>query len=316
MQTVPLGNTGERVSALCLGAMYFGTKQDEATSFRLLDQYVAAGGTFIDTANIYASWAPGGQGGDSEVLLGRWLAERGHRDQLFIASKVGFGYGSVPGALTPELIEQECEKSLRRLGVDTIDLYYAHVDDRSTPLRDTMEAFNRLVEAGKVRYLGASNYLAYRLERAHTLSKAQDWASFCCVQQRYTYLQPRYMMRVTPPQEYVTEELLDYVRARQAEFTLLAYSVMLSGSYTRQDRPLHTAYDTADNQARLIVLRAVAAETGTTPNQVVLAWMRQSDPPVLPLVAASTSQQLAENIDALDLTLTDQQMKRLNMARA
>ncbi len=314
MQTVQLGHTRQQVSALCLGAMYFGTRQDEAASYRLLDQYVDAGGAFVDTANIYAHWA-GGQGGDSEALLGRWMAARGNRDRLFIASKVGFGYGDVPRALTPALVEAECDKSLKRLGTDVIDLYYAHVDDRETPLRDTMGAFARLVDAGKVRYIGASNYLAYRLERAHTLSKANGWPSFCCVQQRHTYL------RLKPgasaaPQVVANDDLFDYVRARSDDFTLLAYSALLGGTYTRADRPLLDTYHGPDADARLAALRAVAAEAGVTPNQVVLAWMRQSDPPVLPLIAASTSAQLAENIAALDVVLSADQMQRLTQAGA
>jgi aryl-alcohol dehydrogenase-like predicted oxidoreductase len=314
MKTVTLDHTAEQVSALCLGAMFFGTKQDEATSFSLLDQYVNAGGTFIDTANIYAHWIPGGNGGESETVLGAWMKARGNRDDLFIASKVGFGYGNVPTALTPQLIETECDKSLKRLGIDTIDLYYAHVDDRHTPLRETMEAFNRLVESGKVRYIGASNYLAYRLERAHLLSKQEGWADFCCLQQRYTYLQPRHGMKMGM-QQYVTEEIRDYVRARD-NFTLLAYSVLLAGAYTRTDRTVHDAYRGPDNEARMLALQAVAHETGATPNQVVLAWLRHSDPSVLPLIAASTSEQLAENIGALDVTLSADQMERLNEARA
>ncbi|MBN1563019.1 MAG: aldo/keto reductase [Anaerolineae bacterium] len=314
MRTVTLGHTGEQVSALCLGAMFFGTKQDQATSFSLLDQYVEAGGTFIDTANIYAHWVPGGEGGESETILGAWLKARGNCDDLFIASKVGFGYGNVPTALTPDLIEAECDKSLQRLGIDTIDLYYAHVDDRHTPLRDTLEAFNRLVASGKVRYIGASNYLAYRLERAHLLSKQEGWADFCSLQQRYTYLQPRYGMNMGM-QQYVTAEIRDYVRAR-GDFTLLAYSVLLAGAYTRSDRAVHDAYKNPDNEARLLTLQAVARESGATANQVVLAWMMQSDPAVLPLIAASTTQQMAENIGALDITLSAEQMTRLNEARA
>lgn len=314
MRTVSLANTGEQVSALCLGAMFLGTKQDEATSFALLDQYVDAGGRFIDTANIYADWIPGGRGGDSEDVLGRWMKARGNRDDLFIATKVGFPYGDVAQGLTPQQVATECDKSLQRLGIDTIDLYYAHVDDRQTPLRETLEAFSRLVESGKVRHIGASNYLAYRLERAHLLSKQEGWADFCCLQQRHTYLQPRYGMRVVAAQESVSEELLDYVRAR-GDFTLLAYSVLLGGAYTRADRGVHEVYANPDNEARMLTLQAVAHETGATSNQVVLAWMMQSDPPVLPLIAASTAAQLAENIGALDVTLSADQMARLNAAR-
>jgi len=313
MQTVPLGNTGVRVSALCLGTMYFGTRQDEATSYRLLDQYIDAGGSFLDTANIYARWVPGGRGGESEALLGRWMKARGNRDRLFIATKVGFEYQAVPHGLTPALIEAECDKSLQRLGVDTIDLYYAHVDDRTTPLRATLEAFARLVEQGKVRFVGASNYLAYRLERAHTLSKANDWPEFCCLQQRHTYLRPMPGQRFDP-QVAVSDEVLDYVRARKGEFTLLSYSTLLSGAYTRADRPVPDQYVGPDTDARLATLNQVAREVAATPNQVVLAWLRQSDPPVLPLIAASTPEQLAENIGALEVTLSPDQMERLNRA--
>lgn len=314
MRTVTLGHTDEQVSILCLGTMRFGTSQDEHTSFNLLDQYADAGGMFLDTANMYAHWMPNGEGGDSESLLGRWMKARGNRDQMFIATKVGFGYSAIPGGLTPQQIEEECDKSLTRMGIDTIDLYYAHVDDRETPLRETLEAYNRLVEAGKVRHIGASNYLAYRLERAHLLSKQENWVDFCCLQQRYTYLQPRYGMRMGA-QEYVSEEILDYVRAR-GDFTVLAYSVLLSGAYTRADRDLHEAYANPDNEARLLTLKAIADETGATPNQVVIAWMLQSDPPVLPLIAASTAEQMADNIGALEVTLSEDQMAQLNDARA
>ncbi len=316
METAALGNTGNQVSALCFGAMYIGTRQDEPTSFRLLDQYVDAGGTFIDTANIYAHWITGFKGGESETVLGHWMHDRGNRDRLFVATKVGFEYQDVPRRLTAQLIEAECDKSLKRLGVDAIDLYYTHVDDRQTPLHETLEALDRLVQAGKVRFIGASNYLAYRLERAHTLSKLHEWAQFCCLQQRHTYLPPRYGRRDVAAQEPVTEEMLDYARWRKHDFTLLAYGVLLGGAYTRADRSISETYDAPDNEARLAVLRAVARETNSTPNQVVLAWMRQSDPPVLPLIAASTPEQLQENLDALNVHLTDEQMRRLNTASA
>jgi aryl-alcohol dehydrogenase-like predicted oxidoreductase len=314
MQTVPLGSTGVEVSALCLGAMYFGTRQDEAASFRLLDQYADAGGSFIDTANIYAAWVPGFEGGESETVLGRWMKARGNRETLFLATKVGFGYDDVAQGLTAQQIEAECEKSLKRLGVDTIDLYYMHVDDRQTPLHETLAALDRLAQAGKVRFIGASNYLAYRLERAHTLAKLNDWPRFGCLQQRYTYLQPRAGKRVVAAQEYVTEELLDYVRWRKGDLTLLAYSVLLGGAYSRTDRTIPEAYATADNGVRLAVLRQVAQETRSTPNQVILAWLRQNDPPVLPLIAASTPEQMQENLDALAVRLSDDQKRRLNEA--
>lgn len=308
MNTRELGTTGVTVSALCLGAMYFGTRTDPTTSVQLLDEYVVAGGSFIDTANIYAHWIPGGQGGESEVLLGEWMRQRKNRHAIFLASKVGFQYPTVERGLKATQIEEECNKSLRRLGVDTIDLYYAHVDDRNTPLEETMAAFDSLVRSGKVRLIGASNYLAWRLERAGWVSQTNHWARFCCIQQRYTYL------RLAPgastdPQVVANDDLLDLCDSEQ--ITLLAYSALLGGAYTRSDRPLPPQYVSPENGARLAMLRAVAEETGATPNQVVLAWMMQSKPSVLPLIAASTSDQLQENIRALELKLSDDQMARL-----
>ncbi|HBX68220.1 MAG TPA: aldo/keto reductase [Chloroflexi bacterium] len=311
MKTVPLGNTGEKVSTLCLGAMYFGTRQNQAESFHLLDQYFEAGGRFIDTANIYAHWVPGFKGGESETLLGAWMRERNNRGRVFIASKVGFNYQDVPVTLRAEIIEQECNKSLQRLGVETIDLYYAHNDDRYTPLEETLEAFHRLKDAGKIRYIGASNYLAWRLEEAHWLSLTSEWPEYCCVQQRHTYIRRKHGTVFTP-QVAANEDLLDYVKNRG--ITLLAYSALLSGAYTRPDRGFSEQYLGADTDNRLAVLKSVAAETSTSANQVILAWMLQSDPPVLPLIAASTTEQMQENLDALKVKLTPEQMQRLESA--
>lgn len=311
MKTRPLGQTGVEVSALCLGAMYFGTRTDEETSRQLLDHYLEADGTFIDTANIYAHWIPGGKGGESEALLGRWMKERRNRQQLFLASKVGFQYPGVERGLKAEQIEAECDKSLQRLGVDTIDLYYAHVDDRNTPLEETLAAFDRLVQAGKVRFIGASNYLAWRLEKAGWVSQVNNWASFCCIQQRYTYLRVK-PGGSTDPQVVVNDDLLDFCRSEG--LTLLAYSALLGGAYTRRDRPMPEVYLSPDSEARLAVLKQVTEETGASPNQVILAWMMQGQPSILPLIAASTPAQLQENIDALQLHLSDEQLEQLATA--
>jgi aryl-alcohol dehydrogenase-like predicted oxidoreductase len=309
MKTQQLGKTGVEVSSLCLGAMYFGSKNDEATSYRVLDAYLDAGGTFIDTANIYAWWVDGYKGGESETLLGKWMQERGNRDKLFIASKVGFGYGDVPKRLRASDIVSECDKSLRQMQIDTIDLFYAHVDDRTTPLEETMQAFDQLVKAGKVRYIGASNYLAWRLEQARWTSQVNDWAQFCCIQQHYTYLRLRPGMNVEP-QVMVNDDLLDYVNA--SGMTLLAYSVLQSGAYTRPERALRPELRMGDNDKRLETLRQVADESGATINQVILKWMLNRS--VIPLIAASSEAQLAENIGALDVNLSAEQMERLNTA--
>lgn len=313
MKTLPLGRTGVEVSALCLGTMHFGSRDDRETSFRLLDQYVDAGGTFLDTANIYARWVPGFVGGESETLLGEWMRQRRNRSRLFLASKVGFEMPGVPRGLKAELIEAECEKSLRRLGVETIDLYYAHVDDLNTPLEETMEAFDRLVRAGKVRFIGASNYAAWRLEEARWVSQTHGWAQYCCVQQRYTYLRPKPGATFSP-QVAVNNDLLDWCRARGA--TLLAYSPLLGGAYTRPDRPIPSQYVGPDTDARLMALREVAEALDATPNQVVLAWMLHHDPPVIPVIGASRPEQMEENLKALEIELPPELKARLDEAGA
>jgi len=313
MKRVLLGKSRMNVSALCLGAMYFGSRTDKETSWQLLDQYVEAGGTFIDTANIYARWIPECSGGESETLLGEWIRERKNRDQLCIASKVGFEYPGVERGLPAGRIEEECDKSLKRLGIDTIDLYYAHVDDRRTPQEETLEAFDKLVKAGKVRRIGASNFLAWRLEEARWISRTREWAEYCCIQQRYTYLRPRPGTGFDP-QVAANDDLVDYCRARG--MTMLAYSPLLSGAYSRADREFQPQYAGTDTENRLAALKTVAEEVGATVNQVVLAWMLHSDPPVIPLIAASTSAQMQENLDVLNVTLSAEQMERLHAAGA
>ena len=311
MKMVDLGTAGHKVSQFCLGAMHLGSRDDADISYRLLDRFVAAGGSFIDTANIYARWVPGFRGGESEALLGRWMRERRNRSRLFIATKVGLEYPGVQRGLKAQQIVQECEKSLKRLGIDVIDLYYAHIDDRTTSMEETLEAFFRLVEAGKVRCIGASNFLAWRLEEARWISLTNGWPQYCCVQQRHTFLRPR-LGTSFAPQISSNDDLLDYCRVRGV--TLLAYSPLLSGAYTRTDRGFPDQYLGPDTEARMLVLESVADELGATPNQVVLAWMVQSDPPVIPLVAASTIEQLDENLGAADLWLDQKQMERLNSA--
>ena len=313
MHTFPLGHTDQQVSALCLGTMYFGARENQHVSFDLIDRYVAAGGRFLDTANIYAHWVSGGQGGESETLLGNWLRQRGDRSKMVIATKVGFDYPGVERGLTAKQIEEECNKSLKRLGVETIDLYYAHKDDENTPLEETMAAFNRLVQAGKVRTIGASNYSAERLAAANQVAEANGLAQFCCIQQRHTYLRPRPEAGFDP-QLATDDALLDL--CRREGITVLAYSALLSGAYTRDDRPIPEQYLGPDSDARLTALREVATQNGVTPNQVVLAWMLHSDPPVLPLIAASNPDQLQKNIDVLQIKLSPAQMERLNSAGA
>jgi aryl-alcohol dehydrogenase-like predicted oxidoreductase len=309
MRTVPLGATGLSVSALCLGTMRFGTTTEEAASVAILDAYVAAGGRFLDTANVYAAWAPGGTGGESESTLGRWIRSRGNRDRLFVATKLGSRFQATGYGLRAAQIESEFEASRRRLGVETVDLLYAHFDDRQTPLEETFAAFDRLVRAGQVRCLGASNHRAWRLEEARRICESRGWPGYCCVQQRYSLAQP-----VTGAsfgvQVAADDELLDYCAAQR--LPLVAYSPLLGGVYGgRADRPLPAAYQSAANDRRLAALRELAREKDATPNQLALAWMLHHTPTVIPIAAGSTVAQMEENLGALQIALTPEDMKRL-----
>jgi aryl-alcohol dehydrogenase-like predicted oxidoreductase len=313
MQTLDLGSTGLKVSALCLGTMNFGSRDSHATSYAMLDLYYEAGGRFLDTANAYARWHEGCQGGESETLLGEWLAERRNRDELVIASKVGFPapVDGLDRGLSASQIERAIEGTLRRLRIEAVDLYYAHVDDRTVPQDETMEAFHRLVTAGKVKHLGGSNYRTWRLEHARTMASERGWTPYCCMQQRYTYARPKPSYNFFP-HVAADRQMLDYAKA--ANLTLLAYSPLQAGAYSREDRELPEPYHWPDTELRLKELHAVARELDATANQVVLAWMLRSDPPVIPIIGASSRAQMDENLGALALTLSDGAMERLDRA--
>jgi aryl-alcohol dehydrogenase-like predicted oxidoreductase len=311
MKKSKLGKTNLEVSALAMGTDLIGSKIDRATSFALFDFYRSKGGNFLDTANFYASWLPGFQGGESETTIGAWMKERGNRDEMVISSKLAFDYPGSNGGLNAAEIERECEKSLRRLQTDRIDLYYSHRDDRETELEETMKAFDHLIRAGKVRAIGASNLSVWRIAQANAVAKAHHWNPYSVVEQRYTYLRPRHGTNFGP-QIFLNEDLKSY-----AEFegiALIGYSVLLQGAYTRADRELPAQFAGPDSDHRLATLKAVAAEVGRNPNQVLIAWLRQSKPAILPIIAGSRTEQLAENIAALDLTLSEDQMLRLTTA--
>jgi aryl-alcohol dehydrogenase-like predicted oxidoreductase len=313
MRNAPLGRTDIEVSVLCLGTMHFGTVIDPEISFRILDRYVETGGGFVDTANNYATWVDGGAGGESESLIGRWIKDRKNRSDLFVATKVGFPVprDGVGMGLSARQVEGECNRSLKRLGIETIDLYYAHQDDRKTPLEESLEAYHRLVKTGKVRFIGASNYLSWRLEEARWISRSKGWPEFCCIQQRYSYLRPRSGADFDP-QVAVNTDLLDLCRSRK--MSLLAYSPLLRGAYGRTDRSFPDQYAGSDSESRLTALRAVALELGATGNQTVLAWLVQSEPMVIPVLGVSSTEQLDENLGSLKLLLSEDQIYRLSTA--
>ncbi len=311
MKKIQLSQTGVEVSCLSLGTLRFGTRNTYEESAQLIDMYIEAGGRFIDTANSYDRWCDEGKGGESEVTIGRWLRERGLRDRLFIATKVGFGYQDVPDGLAASTIISECEHSLRKLGTDRIDLFYAHKDDNNIPLEETLSAFNKLVTDGKIRFFGASNYLAWRLADADAIAAKNGWASFTCVEQRCTYLRPNPGADFSP-QQIVERNLTSYCDARGK--TILPYTPLLRGAYVRSDRPVPSPYRGPDTDARISVLHEVAGELGANANQVVLAWMMHRQPPLLPVFSARNPQQMKENLGALDIVLSAEQMERLDRA--
>lgn len=303
--------TGTTVSGLALGAMPFGTTVDEKTSFAILDRFVEAGGTTIDTANCYSFWVPGGTGGESETVVGRWLEERGNRDSLTIASKVGSGPGPDGQAegLAPAVIREQLEGSLRRLGTDHLDLYYSHREDRNTPDAETLAAFHQAVTDGKTKVLGASNHAAWRLAETRTLAEQRGWTPYSAVQQRYSYLQPR--PKTTLPEGghvHASDELLDYVSTHG--LTLFAYTSLLFGAYGRPDRPLPEHYAHPGTERRLQALAKVSDELGRTPIQVVLAWLTGGEPAVVPIIGVSSVAQLDECLGAADLELP-QELRRI-----
>lgn len=313
MLSTTIGNL--QVSTLCLGTMYFGSTVPESTAVGMLDAYVAAGGMFLDTANKYASWIPGCTGGESERLLGRWMRERGNRHHVVIATKLGLGMPGVEAGLRAHQIESQCEASLQRLGIETIDLLYAHADDRSTPLEETLTAFDRLHRSGKIRAVGASNYAAWRLTQACTAADAAGVQRFACLQVRHSLLRADpWLPQEFPVQVPATPELLDC--ARTHGLRLLAYSPLLGGSYGRDDRPLPPSYRSRANERRLAALRRFARERGVTPNQAALAWLLAAEPTVIPLITGSRLEQIEENLAATSLVMTGAERDLIDMAAA
>ena len=321
--TISDGTRSMEVSELCLGTMYFGTTVDENTSQAILDRFVHAGGNFLDTANAYSFWVEGGVGGESEEVLGRWLRSRNAHGRVVVATKVGAHIKDASGphdahgreGLSPPTIRGQAAASLRRLGTDRIDLYYAHADDRETPLEETVGALGELVSRGEVGLVAASNHTAWRLALARDIARRSGVAPYAAIQQRHSYLEARHMRgRLTDAiQLPITPELLDYVRD-QGNLTILGYSALLSGAYTRPDRRLPPDYDTPMAPPRLAVARDVANELGATVNQVVLAWMLAGDPPILPILGVSSVEQLEECLGAAQLRIPEDAMQRLDAA--
>ena len=307
-----LGDSGLITPPLILGGNVFGWTAGEATSFSILDAFVAGGGRMIDTADAYSTWAPGNQGGESETVIGAWLAARGRRDDVLIATKTGMELAGSKG-LAPARIAQAIEASLRRLRTDYIDLYFAHKDDPETPLADTLEAFDRLVRAGKVRALGASNYDAARLQQALDLSAQQGFAA-------YTVLQPWYNLVERDKFEGPLQDLCVARNIAAVPYYGVA-SGFLTGKYRSTadvaGKPRSRAVEKYVNEFGFGVLRAldtVAAQTGAKPAQIALAWLAAQPAVAAPIVSATTVTQLEELLSATRIMLTAEQLALLNAA--
>ena len=308
-----LGSSGLNTPPLVLGGNVFGNSVRGAEAYAILDRFVAAGGAMIDTADVYSAWVEGHRGGESETLLGEWLKRRGRRDDVLIATKVGMLPGEGGRKLEPARIAAAVEASLKRLQTDYVDLYYAHQDDADTPLADSLVAFDALVQAGKVRVLGASNYTADRFAEALAVQKAQGLA-------RYEVLQPELNLMERAGFEGALQRL-----AIDEDIGVLTYFSLASGFLTgkyRSEADLGKGnragtvrkYLGERGTAVLDALDAVAAEAAATPAQVALAWVAAQPGVTAPIASATRLDQLKELLGAMELALTQAQRDRLDQA--
>jgi aryl-alcohol dehydrogenase-like predicted oxidoreductase len=307
-----IATTDLDVFPLCLGGNVFGWTADEEQSFAVLDAYAAAGGNFIDTADTYSSWVSGHAGGESESIIGRWLAARGNRDEVIIATKVA--KLETRRGLSAANIAAAADDSLQRLGTDRIDLYYAHEDDPTVPLEETLGAFHALVGAGKVRYVAASNYSPERLEAALAISARDGLVSYVALQPEYNLVERAY------------EGALRDVCDRHA-ISCIPYFALAMGFLTGKYRPGGDVVDSpraerarqyldARGIAVLDALDQIAAAHATTPASVALAWLAAQPTVVAPIASARTPEQLASLLPMATLALTPEELERLTTASA
>ncbi|MFF5437903.1 aldo/keto reductase [Streptomyces achromogenes] len=305
---------------IVLGTMDFGTRVAPDRAFAILDSFVAGGGVWLDTANCYSFWAdPSGVGGASERVIGAWLKARpGARDMVRIATKVRqnplvpHSWPQSAEGLSARAVRTGIEESLKRLGVEHVDLLWAHAEDRTVPLEETVGAFGELVEKGVALRVGAANHAAWRVERARSLAREQGVAPWTALQLRHSLVQPRPLTPVAESgHRMLTAEDLDL--ARSESLTVWSYSSLLWGSYVRADKPLPDTYDHPGTTRVLAVLDDVAAELSVTRNQVVLAWlMRQG---IDPIVGAGRAEQIEEALAARRVRLADEHLARFTGAR-
>jgi aryl-alcohol dehydrogenase-like predicted oxidoreductase len=310
-----LGSTDLKIAPLVLGGNVFGWTADKAASFAVLDAFVAGGGTMIDTADMYSSWVDGHEGGESETMIGDWLRTSGRRDDVLIATKVGMLPGEGGEKLQPARIAAAAEASLKRLGTDRIDLYYAHQDDDTVPQEAVLEAFGKLVDAGKVRVIGASNFHAARLKSAVDAAKASDLP-------RYHVLQPEYNL---VSRDKFEGELQDYCVTEN--IGVLPYYGLASGFLTGKYRTPDDLgasvrgggiRDLLEGRGKAVLkaMDAVVSDTGASHAQVALAWLLAQPGITAPIASATSARQIEDLLPAMTLELSDAQLSALTLAGA
>jgi aryl-alcohol dehydrogenase-like predicted oxidoreductase len=302
-----LGNTDLDVHGLNLGGNVFGWTADEVQSFAVLDAYSAAGGNFIDTADSYMI-----NGGESESVIGDWMARRGRRDDMVIATKVGM-WKQRPG-LSAENIRKAADDSLRRLGTDHIDLYYAHRDDEETPLEETLGAFDELVRAGKVRHIGASNYSATRLREALAVSDREGFARYAVLQPHYNLMERDYERDLAPLVQREGLVTLPFFGLAKGFLTGKYRSKDAAGDSPRAEGAL--SYLDERGKRALAALDEVAAAHRVPVAAVSLAWLAAQPTVAAPIASARTLEQLADLLAAVELRLTEDELGSLSTTTA
>ena len=315
MEQRRLGQSSLHIAPLAFGGNVFGWTTDESTSFALLDAFVAAGFNFIDSADVYSRWHPGNQGGESEVILGKWLKARGNRDKVIVATKLGIEMGPGMKGLSRSYMMQAVEASLRRLQTDYIDLYQSHRDDPDTPIEETLSAYAELIKQGKVREIGASNYSAARLAESLRISSAHGLP-------RYQSLQPLYNLVERKGFEGEIEALCLKEKIAVIPFYSLA-SGFLTGKYRSaadtegRARGSRVAKYLNDAGFRVIAaLDAVAKRHQATPAQVALAWMIARPSITAPIASATNVEQLREIMRAPEIKLDADAIAQIDQASA
>jgi aryl-alcohol dehydrogenase-like predicted oxidoreductase len=310
MEMRPIGNSGIDVAPIALGGNVFDWTADEAASFAVLDAFVDAGGTMIDTADVYSAWAPGHKGGESEALIGRWLKrDPAKRDKIVIATKVGFMAG-----LAPDTIGPACDASLVRLGVGTIDLYYQHKDDESVQLADSLGAFDALRRVGKIQAIGLSNFTAPRVQEALAVSASQGFARPAALQNWYNLVEREKFegsLRDTAVREGLA--FFPYYSLANGFLTGKYRSKEDLGKSVRGSRSIEYL-ESERGQGVLAALEEIAAETGAAMATVALAWLKDQPAVTAPIASATNLAQAEQLVAALKLELTEAQIERLTAA--